>query len=163
MIVLQLFWSVLSWNLYTDRKWLSKLTLKWLKYIWYGLLRDNWLRTPCEVWNQSYLKQWCYLMLNTVRITSRASHSWGNEYERCVLKVIASVSGHLLLSLSFYLARSLFWQSPALCWAHRQICMTVHFDTFDFIIYHARPIVSKGCCLCLWIALGRFMFCNEYS
>ena len=35
-------------------------------------------------------------------------------------------------------------------------CPKYHF-------YHTRPIVSRGCGSCLWIALGRFMFCNEYS
>ena len=29
--------------------------------------------------------------------------------------------------------------------------------------YHTYPIVLRGCGLCLWIALGRFMFVNEYS
>ena len=29
--------------------------------------------------------------------------------------------------------------------------------------FFTRPIVSRGWGSCLWIALGRFMFCNEYS
>ena len=31
------------------------------------------------------------------------------------------------------------------------------------LYYHTRPIVSRGWGLCLWIALGRFKFYNEYS
>ena len=33
----------------------------------------------------------------------------------------------------------------------------------DRVIYHTRPIVSRGCGWCLWIALGRFKFGNIHA
>ena len=48
---------------------------------------------------------------------------------------------------------------------HRQnfVATWSHLNCDGKTVYHTRPIVSRGWESCLWIALGGFMFCNEYS
>ena len=66
---------------------------------------------------------------------------------------LAQVKACCLMAPSHYLNQCWLIINEA-CW---------YLAEGNFMDYHTRPIVSRGCGSCLWIALGRFMFGNEYS
>ena len=115
-------------------------------YILYVLLSHKWLQTSCGVWNQSYLKQRCYLCVKS-NLTTHSGQiiHWLSFYFSCVFDIRQHYAAHTVK----FIWLLLFGILISLLHTHHGLLNCTHWTSLYLSITKMNDykslLLSEGC------------------